>query len=220
MEIAAKGYREVTAVFFPLYPFLLRACGDTEFTRALAGVIISNVSFLLALYFLYRLTRLDFPEDTAWSTVWIVAFFPTAAFFGAVYTESLFLLLLLLTFYAARRQNWAEFTGKGTSTSFVNLLSVVLVFYYTIRFRKQFRPSYLFLVATIILLHLCNPRIFKPYTISALRYLSVLFPFLQMLALSYQGIANSRLRRNLLTANYLLLNAVFSYWFGLKWFVG
>jgi len=45
-----------------------------------------------------------------WSGVgvplWLLAAFPFAYFFGALYTESLFLLLALLAFYAIERQKW------------------------------------------------------------------------------------------------------------------
>ncbi|MCL6559813.1 MAG: hypothetical protein K6U74_13660, partial [Firmicutes bacterium] len=34
IEIATKGYREVTAAFFPFYPLLLKICGNTEVSRA------------------------------------------------------------------------------------------------------------------------------------------------------------------------------------------
>ncbi|MGQ9512475.1 mannosyltransferase family protein [Thermodesulfitimonas sp.] len=107
LEIAARGYRELTAPFFPLYPLLLKICGHTAITRALAGVIISNLAFLLALYFLRRLTQEDFDTATARAVIWVAAFYPTAAVFGAVYTEALFLLFLVLAFTAARREKWA-----------------------------------------------------------------------------------------------------------------
>jgi hypothetical protein len=40
-------------------------------------------------------------------SVLIIAFFPTTAFFSAVYTESLFLLLVVATFYCVRINRWA-----------------------------------------------------------------------------------------------------------------
>ena len=107
LEIAAHGYRELTAPFFPLYPLLLKIGGHTETGRALAGVIISNLAFLLALYFLSRLTRLDYGPNAARAVVWVTAFYPTAAIFGAVYTEALFLLFIVLAFLAVRREKWA-----------------------------------------------------------------------------------------------------------------
>jgi Gpi18-like mannosyltransferase len=106
LSIAGEGYRELTAPFFPLYPMLMRLGGQSETSMAVAGIIISNIALLAALYFLYRLTELDFDSRTAAAAVWLLAFYPTTAFFSAVYTESIFLLLLLLCFYSARKQRW------------------------------------------------------------------------------------------------------------------
>lgn len=106
ISIARDGYQEHTAAFFPLYPLLLKLGGDTEIGMAIVGVFVSNASFLFALYIVHRLTEMDFSEKVAKITVFLLAFFPTTVFFSAVYADSLFLLLLLLTFYLARRSYW------------------------------------------------------------------------------------------------------------------
>lgn len=106
LRIARQGYDAVTSTFFPLFPILLKLGGGSEIGMAVVGVVISNICFLAALYVLYKLTEIDYGEKTATASVWLLAFFPTTAFFSAVYTESLFLLLLLLSLYAARRRGW------------------------------------------------------------------------------------------------------------------
>lgn len=106
ISIAKGGYQEHTTPFFPFYSYLLKLGGETETGIAIVGLLISNISFFFALYVLYLLTEIDFGEKTSKIAVWLLAFFPTTAFFSAVYTESLFLLLLLSSFYAARKQNW------------------------------------------------------------------------------------------------------------------
>jgi Gpi18-like mannosyltransferase len=73
---------------------------------ALAGVVISNVSFFIALVLIYRLTTLEWGENVALTTLWVIALCPAAPFFGAVYTESLFIALMAATFLAARRHHW------------------------------------------------------------------------------------------------------------------
>ncbi|MEW6173501.1 MAG: hypothetical protein AB1510_10645, partial [Bacillota bacterium] len=83
-----------------------------------------------------------------------------------------------------------------------------------------FPPSYLFLVSAIVLANLCYPRNTKQ-TIATLRYVSVLFPFLQMLGLSYvEKAKNSKYNKYLLVTTYAMINALFSFWFGLKAFQG
>ena len=106
LTIAKVGYQNFTSPFFPLYPLLLRLGGDSQIGMAIVGIVISNLAFAAALYFLYRLTEMDNGHKAATAAVWLLAFFPTTAFFSAVYTESTFLLLLLLCFYSARQHQW------------------------------------------------------------------------------------------------------------------
>ena len=56
---------------------------------------------------LYRLAALDLPRRRAERAVLLTAIFPFAFFFGAVYTESTFLLFTLLAFYGFRTRHWA-----------------------------------------------------------------------------------------------------------------
>lgn len=106
LQIAAKGYQEHTTAFFPLYPWLLRLTGDDPITMSATGVCISHIALLAALWLVFRLTELEWGNRHAHTTVWLLAFNPAAPFFGAVYTESLFMALLAGTFLAARRHHW------------------------------------------------------------------------------------------------------------------
>ena len=97
--------------YFPLYPLLMRYVGRL-FGRAnadvyLGGIVVSWVSFVLAMVVLYELARLDLPRRRAERAVLLTAIFPFAFFFGMIYTESLFLLLTLVSVYAFRTRRWA-----------------------------------------------------------------------------------------------------------------
>jgi hypothetical protein len=99
MNIATRGY-VTEGAFFPLYPLLIKL------SPFWFGIIISNLSILIAVYFLVRLLRIDYPRKTiAWTIIFLLVF-PTAFFFHAVYSESLFLLLVILSFYLARQGRW------------------------------------------------------------------------------------------------------------------
>jgi hypothetical protein len=110
-SIATRGYAwnpslftYQNVVFFPLYPLLMRWCGALIGGYPMvAGVLISLCAFAGALALLYRLAALEIGEDHAWRVVLLVAVFPYALFFSAVYTESLFFLLTVGAFYAMRR---------------------------------------------------------------------------------------------------------------------
>lgn len=55
--------------------------------------------FLLGLFFIHNLTKKLFSERIADDTVLLVAFCPAAIFYSAIYSESLFLLLVVVSFF-------------------------------------------------------------------------------------------------------------------------
>jgi hypothetical protein len=114
LMIATQGYTigdaaagiQGNVAFFPLYPLLVRAAGGLVGDPALGGVLVANLAFLALLSYLYALTRHEFDEDTAARAVFYLAAAPTAVFFSALYTESVFLALTAATFYYARVGRW------------------------------------------------------------------------------------------------------------------
>ena len=96
--------------FFPLYPLLMRYAGrllgPAPSDTYLGGILVAWTSFALAMVALLYLARLDLPRGRAERAVLLTAVFPFAFFFGLVYTESLFLLLTVLSFYGFRTQRW------------------------------------------------------------------------------------------------------------------
>jgi Gpi18-like mannosyltransferase len=96
--------------FFPLYPLLMRYAGrlfgDTAADVYLGGILVSWMSFVAAMVALFFLARLDVPRHRAERAVLLTAVFPFSFFFGMVYTEALFLLLTVLSFYTFRSRRW------------------------------------------------------------------------------------------------------------------
>jgi mannosyltransferase PIG-V len=113
LRIADSGYGDSAprAAFFPLYPLLVRAIatpfGASEGALLVAAYAISLSAFLAALLLLYRLVELELGRRLARPTLLLLAVFPAAVYFGAPYSESLFLLLAVGAFYAARSGHWA-----------------------------------------------------------------------------------------------------------------
>ncbi len=95
-EIATEGYgarAPASTAFFPLYPMLVRLGTAAGGGAALWGTLISLVSTLFALYFVYRIAERLYDVRAARAATLALAFFPTAFFLNAVYTEALFLAL-------------------------------------------------------------------------------------------------------------------------------
>ena len=113
LRIADSGYGDSAprAAFFPLYPLLVRSlavpAGGSEGALLIASYVISLAAFLGALVLLYRLVSLELGRRFASPTLLLLAVFPAALYFGAPYSESLFLLVSVGAFYAARRDSWA-----------------------------------------------------------------------------------------------------------------
>ncbi len=130
-NIASKGYRYVEGgrsnlAFFPLYPQLMgvggRLMGGAQEHFYFAGIAISWLAFGCAMWLICQLARLDVPEPAAIRASVYAAILPSAYFFGAVYSESLFLLTLVGAVYAirTRRWMWAAVAGAAMTATRVN----------------------------------------------------------------------------------------------------
>ncbi len=111
LGIAHLGYQRADqAVFFPLYPALVASggalFGGGSAANLVAGIAISFLCSLGALCLLHGLTTLELGQRVGRSAVWIYAWLPPALFLSAVYTEALFLLLSVGSFYAGRKGRW------------------------------------------------------------------------------------------------------------------
>jgi hypothetical protein len=111
LGIAAHGYHwsldgKPALAFFPLYPFLVHAATSIGLPALLAGILISNVAFVGALFYLYAWVAQEWNAEVASRSVWLFALFPTALFTFAPYTESLFLLCAAGSLYHAKRRQW------------------------------------------------------------------------------------------------------------------
>jgi len=146
LDIAQHGYTAHTAPFFPLYAFLLRLLGNDIVHMAAWGILLSNAAFLLALMGLYRLTDLQYDARTARVAVLLTAFFPSSPYFSAVYSESVFLLLLVATLWCLSQKQWAwaalwSFAAALTRSAGVLLFAGLCIQYAVEFFRsKRARP--------------------------------------------------------------------------------
>src|SRR5262245_3778189 len=108
LAIAEHGYTGIgRPAFYPLYPGLAALGGGPVGSPLLVGVTISVSCGLVALYALHRLVSFDFGSEIARTTVWIVAWYPSALVLSAVYTESRFLALSIGAVDSGRRGRWA-----------------------------------------------------------------------------------------------------------------
>lgn len=99
LDIIQNGYHGYgVQVFFPVYPLLAKPIDIIISQPIISALIVSHLAIFLGAAALYKLTKENFDQAVARWTVAFLFFFPTSFFFGAVYTESLFLLFVVLAF--------------------------------------------------------------------------------------------------------------------------
>ncbi len=106
LGIAENVYAaDYTQAFFPLYPILIKFV-TVAHSYLLTSLIVSNTLFVFALYLIYRLYREDYDDKLSWRGLLLLLAFPTSFYFGAVYSESLLILLIAGCLLSLRKNNF------------------------------------------------------------------------------------------------------------------
>ena len=157
LTIARSGYAaQFTQVFFPLYPLLLSVFQKIlYFINPLAiSLIVTNLFFLAGLYLFNQLLRIDYkPKEISWMVLFLLLF-PTSFYFAGLYTESLFLILILLCFYLARRKMWllaAITAGLASSARLVGIFLLPALFWEYLQDKSNVRGQLLNVLKSPIL---------------------------------------------------------------------
>lgn len=129
LGIAKDGYAyQYTQAFFPLYPILIKLASFVTFGNFLiAGLLVSNLAFLLALLIFFKFTKELYSQKVAtWTTIFVLAF-PTSFYFGAVYTEGIFFLMIASSFYLFYKERVWLASAIGAFASATRLAGFFLV---------------------------------------------------------------------------------------------
>ncbi len=141
IDVASKGYHGTDLAFFPLYPFLIRVVGALAGNHLVAGLLVSNASFFFGLLFLYKLLEHEYDRGVARRAIFYVSIFPSAVFFSAVYTESLFFMLTVASFYYMRAHRWWLAGAIGFFAALTRVEGVLLVVPFVIEWYAQYRSD-------------------------------------------------------------------------------
>ena len=157
LPIAEFGYfRLQEYAFFPLYPLLIKLTYFISGSFLLSGVMINILSTFLGLVFFYKLSVLeinkqsltrregsltsDEDKNIALKALLLLLLFPTSFFFITVYSESLFFLFSVLSFYYLKKENLflsVLFCGIATATRPLGLAVAAAVFYQLIILKRK-----------------------------------------------------------------------------------
>ena len=116
LQLAREGYEytprvgpagQQNIVFFPAFPLTVRTVallfGNNHPAYVFGATAVSLLLFVLGMTYLYHLAREFLTPDESATALWMLAAYPFALFYGAIYTESLFLVGTAGAFYHFRR---------------------------------------------------------------------------------------------------------------------
>jgi hypothetical protein len=130
MKVAQQGYNPARLPFFPFYPLSVRFMHLVfHFPFLISGLIVSHITFIISLIVLYQLLKIDKRQNLWLYFFATLIFFPTSYSYGAVYNDSLFLLLASLTLLFGRRKQWFYATLAGVLTTLTRLNGLALCFF-------------------------------------------------------------------------------------------
>jgi hypothetical protein len=154
IRVADHGYRwlpppaQSDLAFFPLFPLVIHLLTlITPLSAYAAGLVVTSLSFALALYLLHRLVLLDFEREVAERTITYLGLFPTALFFFAAYSEALYLACSVGCIYALRLRRWWVAGLCGMAAVLTRQLGLLLVIPFVIELfghseRERPAPSF------------------------------------------------------------------------------
>lgn len=108
LTIAKNGYfgTGLIQAFFPVWPIILRFGARLGLETITAGLVFNFIFGWLLFKKWFKLLKFEFSRKVAWWGTVALFLFPTAFFFQALYSETLFLWLVVSSFYAARKKRW------------------------------------------------------------------------------------------------------------------
>lgn len=125
--IAHRGnYEQWEQAYFPLYSFLIRVIDPIFNNELITGILISNISFLIGIFVLFKLFKSERINIRFW-LLFFILLFPTSFFFGAVYTEGLFFLLFISSLYFLKKEKYWLVFFFSILTSLTRLIGVFLI---------------------------------------------------------------------------------------------
>jgi hypothetical protein len=130
-DIARGGYNGVAKEglrFFPLFPLLGKGVSLLPGADASLGIIlVANLSALLLGFGVYQLAlRERGDEGLARRAVWLVYLLPPAYVLVMGYAEATFMLLSVVTLYAARERRWWLAAAAGVLAGLTRPVGVLL----------------------------------------------------------------------------------------------
>jgi Gpi18-like mannosyltransferase len=133
--IVSHGYRysddpsrEGPTVFYPLYPLVSYAIkslfGTDDFVALL---LVANIASLAAALLMTKFVKDELGDETALLSLAFFCFFPSSLFLSAGYTESLYLVFVLLSFILMSRRKFASAAAMAGLSLGTRSIGIVMI---------------------------------------------------------------------------------------------
>jgi Gpi18-like mannosyltransferase len=140
IHIAKEGFTQTKYfAFAPVYPLSLRIISLAFKHELVIGILLSSISFFLFLKILHKYLTQKYKNIVASNTIISYLVFPTTFFCLIVYSESLFLLLILLSIIFLEKNKMllsATLAGVATLTRFIGVFFVFSQIYFIFKHKK------------------------------------------------------------------------------------
>lgn len=151
IDLAKSGYQNciengehLFLVFFPLYPWLIRAFHLFISNWEVAAMVISTLAFCIGSVFFYGTIKEEYNTDIAKRSFWLLSIFPFSFFFGGIMTESLFFCLLSAGFFYIRRHKWLTAGIIGIFCALCRVQGILLLGVGLVEFFVAYQPGKMF----------------------------------------------------------------------------
>lgn len=172
LYLIEKGYQDksISIAFFPLFPLIGSLVNSFLNNSFLAGLLVSNFFSFLGLFLFYLFVKDSFNEKVAFTSFLIFLAFPTAFYLNLIYTESLFIFLVVLFFLLLFKNRFFYAALVSILIPFSRIVGFLVVIPFFVYSLLNYKKSSL----KICLPTFNRPIIFRIYYL----FFFSLFPFL------------------------------------------
>lgn len=133
INIAQNGYEKNEVAFFPLFPILIRLfVSISRLSFPVVALLIPCFSLVVVLLLFPKyLSQIGATKNSRWFLVFFLTF-PTSFFLQSAYTESLFILFVLLTLFFDKKNNILAtfvFGFLAGTTRVVGIFLAIILFF-------------------------------------------------------------------------------------------
>lgn len=162
-DIGTRGYSNVPndhgqdTAMFPMFPILIYLTNFFVKNGTTSAILVSNVAFFWALIVLFQLLSKRYGNKIAQRTLILICVNPFSFYFCAAYTESIFLLSVVCSFYFCEKKQylwgalWGAIAGMTKVVGSLLFIPLLILYFEQIDYNwRKIRPNILILMISTL----------------------------------------------------------------------